>query len=890
MNNPEFDPNEPGSIPSERKPPKTGLRAARYIVIKFLTLSLMVVIALYLSIILVNYGGGIDDIFRDQITMSVTGENLNRLALHQPAMTPEEAQQFKWQMEESFGLHRPFLGRAATYLYKALIFDWGSKSYFRTSYGRHYGSVVEIILGRVPFTLILAGTANLFLFIISITIALFIARRGKERLGKLFGFLSPLSSIPNWMYGLVLILIFAATLNILPYGGIFDGYPSNNTLGYVLDFGKHMILPFAAIFLGMFFHSVHSWRTYFQINSEEDFVDLAKAKGVPSRVLDRQYIIRPALPFVLTSFVLMLVTFWQGVAILEMVFHWPGIGELFVFSLQANDRQISTGLLVLFAYILAITIFLMDIVIVLIDPRVRIEGRDANPNPVAAFMKETLPWKRWFGRQTPAEESAPNPQADLKEREPPKAMDTNPFRDWWNYSRPARKRFLRSPLGVTGLVIISTLILVSTLTVLLIPSREATVEWRSESPTAINRPRSAEPAWTNFFRSNDLPATLFLNSMVDPTTKTVIKAVNGFEETIIEFSFDYPYQNSPQDMTVLFDTEFVQKEPFVTLTWITPDQRETELLRTRVNSGQSFTISRDYAGAEGSTSATQFTPSLSGKGGQVPVIDSLFTDPADTSTGAQPGKYTLRINAFTFEPGSNLDARMILYGKVFGLAGTDNQRRDLKVALLWGLPIALLIGVVGALATTLLSVTIAAIAAWFGGWVDGLIQRISEISMIIPAFALALTVFYMVSDSIWVAFSAIILLMIFGNAVKTYRAAFVQVLHSGYFEAARAYGASNWRIIWHYMVPVIIPVLIPQLTIMVPFFVFYETSLAFVGVMDPVLPTWGKMVYDALEAGAYSGYTYWVIQPIALMLITGIAFAMVGNALNAALNPKADIE
>jgi len=206
------------------------------------------------------------------------------------------------------------------------------------------------------------------------------------------------------------------------------------------------------------------------------------------------------------------------------------------------------------------------------------------------------------------------------------------------------------------------------------------------------------------------------------------------------------------------------------------------------------------------------------------------------------------------------------------------------------LPIALLIGVVGALATTLLSVTIAAVAAWFGGWVDGLVQRISEISMIIPAFALALTIFYMVSDSIWVAFSAIILLMIFGNAVKTYRAAFVQVLHSGYFEAARAYGASNWRIIWHYMVPVIIPVLIPQLTIMVPFFVFYETSLAFVGVMDPVLPTWGKMVYDALDAGAYSGYTYWVIQPIALMLITGVAFAMVGTALNSALNPKADIE
>ncbi len=850
----------------------------------------MVVIAMYLSIILVNYGGGIDDIFRDQITMSVTGENLNRLALHQPAMTPEEAQQFKWQMEESYGLHRPFLGRAVTYLYKALTFDWGSKSYFRTSYGRHYGSVVEIILGRVPFTLILAGTANLFLFLISITIALFIARRGKERLGKLFGFLSPLSSIPNWMYGLVLILIFAATLNILPYGGIFDGYPSNNTLDYVLDFGKHMILPFAAIFLGMFFHSVHSWRTFFQINSEEDFVDLAKAKGVPSRVLDRQYIIRPALPFVLTSFVLMLVTFWQGVAILEMVFHWPGIGELFVFSLQANDRQISTGLLVLFAYILAITIFLMDIVIVLIDPRVRVDTRDANHSPLAAFSKETLPWKNWFRRKTPLAKTETNFHADTEKGELPKAKDTNPFRDWWNYSRPARKRFMKSPLGMAGLAIVSILLLISAFTVILIPSKEAAIEWRSESSSAISRPKNAEPAWTNFFRGKDLPTTLLLDSKADPTSKKVKETENGFGETIIEFGFDYPYEFFPQDMTVLFESQTKQKNYFVTLTWITPDLREAELLRTQVNSGQRFNITRDYSGLEGVTSSMQLPPSVTGQGGKTPAIETLFSDPVEEGSGAQPGKYTLRINAYSFEPGSNLDVKMILYGKVFGLAGTDNQRRDLKVALLWGLPIALLIGIVGALATTLLSVTIAAVAAWFGGWVDGLVQRISEISMIIPAFALALTVFYMVSDSIWLSFSAIILLMIFGNAVKTYRAAFVQVLHSGYFEAARSYGASNWRIIWHYMVPVIIPILIPQLTIMVPFFVFYETSLAFVGVMDPVLPTWGKMVYDALDAGAYSGYTYWVIQPIVLMLITGIAFAMVGTALNSALNPKADIE
>ena len=62
---------------------------------------------------------------------------------------------------------------------------------------------------------------------------------------------------------------------------------------------------------------------------------------------------------------------------------------------------------------------------------------------------------------------------------------------------------------MAGLAIISILILISAFTVILIPSKEATLEWRSESSTAINRPKSAEPAWTNFFRKKDLPVTLF---------------------------------------------------------------------------------------------------------------------------------------------------------------------------------------------------------------------------------------------------------------------------------------------------------------------------------------------------------------------------------------------
>jgi peptide/nickel transport system permease protein len=87
-------------------------------------------------------------------------------------------------------------------------------------------------------------------------------------------------------------------------------------------------------------------------------------------------------------------------------------------------------------------------------------------------------------------------------------------------------------------------------------------------------------------------------------------------------------------------------------------------------------------------------------------------------------------------------------------------------------------------------------------------------------------------------------------------------------------------------VPRIMPLLIPQLVILIPTYVFFEVTLAFLGVGDPFLPTWGKIVYDAIAQGAFQGHYYWLLEPIGLMMLTGLAFAMVGFALDSILNPR----
>jgi len=241
----------------------------------------------------------------------------------------------------------------------------------------------------------------------------------------------------------------------------------------------------------------------------------------------------------------------------------------------------------------------------------------------------------------------------------------------------------------------------------------------------------------------------------------------------------------------------------------------------------------------------------------------------------------------TFEEGSTGDAKLVVFGQVAGLAGTDHRRRDLTVGLLWGAPIALSFGLLAAVGATAISFVIAGIGTWYGGWIDAAIQRITEVNMQLPFLPILILLGTFYTSSIWLLLAVIVALSIFGAQIKTYRAMFMQVKNSPYIEAARAYGAGNFRIITRYMIPRIAPVLIPGFVISIPTYVFLEASLALLGLGDPTLPTWGKMLNDAYDNGAlYKGYYWWVMEPAVLLVVTGLAFSMLGFALDRVFNPR----
>ena len=433
---------------------------------------------------------------------------------------------------------------------------------------------------------------------------------------------------------------------------------------------------------------------------------------------------------------------------------------------------------------------------------------------------------------------------------------------------------LRYPSAVIGSLVVLLLIGVAIYTLVKIPYREAIRLWRGGEDVWYQNPKYAPPAWLNLFYSKKQPISFAVSSAEGEMEKVVTPVDQTISTIELKYTFDFQYDEFPQDLILYFKSSFSEKSPFVSISWITPDERTIRIADFGVSRTQTFRISQDKNLQKRLKTEDQVIPAL------FSVADTQDYQPLK-------GKYQLVITATTFEPNANVDAEFVFHGKLYGFAGTDQYRRDLTLALLWGTPVALAFGLLASLGTSLLTMIIAAVGTWYSGWVDELIQRITEINLVLPFLAILIMVGTFYSRSIWVILGVTILLSIFSGSIKTYRAIFLQSKESPYIEAARSYGASNTRIIFAYLIPRMIPLLIPALVSSVPSYVFLEASLAVLGLGDPVLPTWGKVIENAFTDGAlYRGLYYWVLEPAVLLMLTGLGFAMLGFALDRIFNPR----
>jgi len=349
-------------------------RVFRYSFLRLASMMITVTIGVYLTILIANMGGYVDTIMRNEIRDNITQgilANPNYRSLSTEAK--EELIQTKIANEERrLGLDQPFAVRSMRYLKNALTLNLGRAINMSSDHGSK--EVRLILLERLPATLLLTGSSELFLFFASVFIALSLSRKYGSFWDKVTIAFSPTSAAPPWFYGIFVILIFAAIFRILPFGGLVDSPSPDNPLDYGLSVLKHLILPATSVIISSIFLSIYNWRTFFLIYSSEDYVEMAKAKGLSERDVERRYILRPTLPTIITNFALLVITLWTGFIITETVFLWPGLGITLFRAIGFFDTPVIVGSTIIYAYLLAITVFLLDFVYALVDPRVKISS------------------------------------------------------------------------------------------------------------------------------------------------------------------------------------------------------------------------------------------------------------------------------------------------------------------------------------------------------------------------------------------------------------------------------------------------------------------------------------------------------------------------------------
>lgn len=439
------------------------------------------------------------------------------------------------------------------------------------------------------------------------------------------------------------------------------------------------------------------------------------------------------------------------------------------------------------------------------------------------------------------------------------------MRNWLTGLRSLR----RYPSLLAGVLIIFAFVVTSIYAVTAIPYSEAIRLWRGGPGVWDENPKTVPPVWFDFFTGDRLSRTMTIAS--DARNATHVEPLDDETNLVtIELPFSFTYDGFPTELNLF--TVASTGIP-VSILWHTPDGRAINITERRLLriSTDTYYISQD-------------SHLLEQLGRRLPHL-ALFADPRDRDKVLK-GQYEMEVIA-ELPQGAELSTKLVVYGQVHGLAGTDHKRRDIGVALLWGAPIALLFGVLAAVGTTLVTFLLSAVGTWLGGKTDKALQWVTQVNLIIPVLPVLIMFGYLYDRRIWTMLGLVIALNIFGASMLTNRAMFLQAKESPYIEAAQAYGAGNRRIILRYLMPRIAPTLLPQFVLIIPTFVFLEATLALLGLGDPIMPTWGKVIYDGYGQGAlYKGYYYWMVEPAILLMLVGVGFSLIGYSLDRIFNPR----
>jgi peptide/nickel transport system permease protein len=230
------------------------------------------------------------------------------------------------------------------------------------------------------------------------------------------------------------------------------------------------------------------------------------------------------------------------------------------------------------------------------------------------------------------------------------------------------------------------------------------------------------------------------------------------------------------------------------------------------------------------------------------------------------------------------DLDMKFYGTAFGLLGTDMKGRDIFSQLTHGSRISLFVGLLSALLSVVIGLAVGLIAGYLGKLVDELTMRFTDMLLVLPGLPLLIVLIAVLGPSI---FNLILLIGVLGwmGFARVVRSQVLSLKERPFVEAAKAVGAGKFHIIIRHVLPNVMSLVYVTLALSVPAAILSEAALSWLGLFDPRVVSWGRMLNEAQNFNGIDKW-WWIVPPGISIALVSLSFVLLGYALDDILNPK----
>lgn len=297
------------------------------------------------------------------LASAMPGDAVTGAFQNNPNVSPEQEEKIR----EKFGLNDPWYQQYGRWIGKAVQGDFGM------SY-THKQPVTVLLKDRLANTLLLAGVTLVVTYLIAIPLGIIAGRWQDSWADKLIVTYNYVSfATPMFVFALLMLFVFSFQLGWFPIGGSVDIRAEAGTSDYYMSKAKHLVLPVLSGALLMTYSTIQYLRNDIIDTKFKDFVKTARAKGVPENRVYTRHILRNSL-LPIASFLGYEITGLIGGSIfIETIFSYPGLGQLFLNSIMLRDFQVVTALVMISGAAVIVGTMLSDIILSIVDPRIRID-------------------------------------------------------------------------------------------------------------------------------------------------------------------------------------------------------------------------------------------------------------------------------------------------------------------------------------------------------------------------------------------------------------------------------------------------------------------------------------------------------------------------------------